>query len=206
MKLQTKLLCALLLSATAADLHAQGSNVQQTQSLSPGDQLVITVWRNPEMSCECVIAGNGTVVHPLYREVAVTGVPLNVVEDRLRVFLARYTQNPQFAIQPLVRIIVGGEVRSPNIYSVPPETTIAQAIALAGGASERGQLRNVRIIREQQEIRLDLSRPDSEAGLLQIRSGDQILMGRRSAPVREFISPVASSIAAVAGIVAIFLR
>ncbi|MGK2960746.1 MAG: polysaccharide biosynthesis/export family protein [Gemmatimonadaceae bacterium] len=206
MKLQTKLFVAFFLSASALDLRAQTSATPQTHSLTPGDQLVITVWRKPELSCECVVAGNGTVIHPLYREVAVTGVPLGVVEDRLRVFLTRYEQNPQFVIQPLVRIIVGGEVRSPNIYSVPPETTIAQAIALAGGASERGQLRDVRIIREQQEIRIDVSRPDSEAGLLQIRSGDQILMGRRRAPVREFISPVASSIAAVAGIVAIFLR
>jgi polysaccharide export outer membrane protein len=187
----------------AASSQAQTSEV--TQGLAPGDQIRITVWRKPEMSCDCTVAGNGTIIHPLYREVQVIGVPLTTVEERLRTFLARYEQNPQFVIQPLVKIVVGGEVRTPNIYSVPPETTIAQAIAIAGGPTERGVLREVKIIRDRQEIKMDVSRPDSDAGVLQIRSGDQILIGRRGRSALEYIAPVTSSIAAVAAIISIFV-
>jgi protein involved in polysaccharide export with SLBB domain len=157
------------------------------------------------MSCDCTVAGNGTIIHPLYREVQVIGVPLSTVEDRLRTFLARYEQNPQFVIQPLVRIVVGGEVRTPNIYSVPPETTIAQALSLAGGPTERGNMREVKVIRDRNEIKMDVSRPDSDAGVLQIRSGDQIIMGRRGRSAMEYIGPVASSIAAIAAIISIFV-
>ena len=194
---------ALFFVASAkAQTPADGS----TQSLAPGDQIRIVVWRKPEMSCDCVVAGNGTIVHPLYREVQVIGVPLSTVEDRLRTFLARYEQNPQFVIQPLVKIIVGGEVRTPNIYSVPPETTIAQAIAIAGGPTERGQLREVKVIRDRNEIKMDISRPDSDAGVLQIRSNDQVLVGRRGRGAMEYIGPVASTIAAIAAVASILTR
>src|SRR6185503_9276044 len=93
----------------AASAQAQNQDVS-AQGLAPGDAIRITVWRKPEMSCDCTVAGNGTIIHPLYREVQVIGVPLSTVEDRLRTFLARYEQNPQFVIQPLVKIVVGGEV------------------------------------------------------------------------------------------------
>jgi len=193
---------ALFLAASA---NAQSQD-PTTQGLAPGDQIRITVWRKPEMSCDCTVAGNGTIIHPLYREVQVVGVPLTTVEDRLRTFLARYEQNPQFVIQPLVKIVVGGEVRTPNIYSVPPETTIAQAIAIAGGNTDRGNLREVKVIRDRNEIKMDVSRPDSDAGVLQIRSGDQILIGRRGRSAMEYVSPITSSIAAIAAIASILIK
>ena len=203
MNLLKRLPAAFAALFIAASSQAQTSEV--AQGLAPGDQIRITVWRKPEMSCDCTVAGNGTIIHPLYREVQVIGVPLTTVEERLRTFLARYEQNPQFVIQPLVKIVVGGEVRTPNIYSVPPETTIAQAIAIAGGPTERGVLREVKVIRDRQEIKMDVSRPDSDAGVLQIRSGDQVLIGRRGRSALEYISPVTSSIAAIAAIISIFV-
>jgi polysaccharide export outer membrane protein len=195
---------AALLAATA--LPAQTPADPAGQGLAPGDQLRIVVWCKPEMSCDCTVAGNGTIIHPLYREVQVTGVPLSTVEDRLRTFLARYEQSPQFVIQPLVKIVVGGEVRTPNIYSVPPETTIAQAIAIAGGPTDRGLLREVKVIRDRQELKMDVSRPDSDAGVLQIRSGDQILIGRRGRSALEYISPITSSLAAIAAITTLIIK
>ncbi len=176
------------------------------QGLNPGDLIRIIVYRREEFSGEFMISMDGTIIHPLYREIQVTGVPLATVEERLRTFLTRYETNPQFVIQPLVRIIVGGEVRTPSILSVPPGTNLTQAIALAGGPTERAQIRDVRVYRDGQEVRIDLSSPDRQAGLIQIRSNDQIVVGRRRANVLQIIGPVASTIAAVAAIISIFTR
>lgn len=192
----------------AATLSAQTSTSDPSASLAglnPGDQVRIAVWRNPEFSGDFIIAPNGTISHPLYREIQVIGVPLNTVEERLRSFLTKYIANPQFVIQPLMKIIVGGEVRSPNVYSVPPETTIAQAVALAGGPTERGNPQKLRVIRDGQEILVDLTRADSDVARLQIRSGDQILMSRRSARFRDYIGPILSGAAALAATVNIFV-
>lgn len=206
MKLLIRVLFAALTLSASSALSAQTPTPTARQELLPGDQIRIAVWRKPEFSGDFFVASNGTIIHPLYREVQVTGVSLAVVEERLRAFLARYETNPQFVIEPLVRIIIGGEVRSPNIYSVPPETTIAQALAIGGGISDRGQIRDVRIIRDRQEIRMDVSKPDSDASQLQIRSGDQIIVGRRARSPLEIIGPITSSIAAAAGIANILLR
>ncbi len=206
MNLNRRLLLACIALFAASSLPAQTPADSSGQGLAAGDQIRIIVWRKPEMSCDCSVAANGTIIHPLYRDVQVIGVPMSVVEDRLRTFLSRYEQNPQFVIQPLVKIIVGGEVRAPNIYSVPPETTIAQAIAIGGGPTERGLLDQVKVIRERQEMKIDVSRPDSNAGLLQIRSGDQVLVGRRGRSALELITPITSSIAAIVTITSFILR
>lgn len=190
----------------ASIVQAQTPADPGTGGLNPGDQIRIVVFRKPELSGDFPIAANGTIIHPLYREVQVTNVPLSVVEDRLRTFLSKYETNPQFVIQPLVKIIVGGEVRTPNIYMVPPETTIAQALAIAGGPTDRGLINDVRVIRDRQEIRVDVSKPESDAQLLQIRSNDQILVSRRRRSAMEFLGPVTSSIAAAAAITSIFIK
>jgi polysaccharide export outer membrane protein len=206
MKNLSRILLALVALIASSSIQAQTTEQTSFQTLSPGDEIRIAVWRNLELSGDFPIAADGTIIHPLYREVQVTGIPLSTVEERLRVFLTKYVTTPQFVIQPLVKIIVMGEVRSPNIYSVPPQTTIAQALALAGGPTERGKLDDVRVIRDRQEIRMDVSKPDSDAGQLQIRSNDQIIMGRRGISPWQIISPVASSIAAVTTIISIFTR
>lgn len=195
------LVASLLLGATTAQAQTGGP-----QALNPGDQVRIAVWRNPEMSGDFTVAANGTLNHPLYREVQVTGIPLTSVEERLRTFISRYTNNPQFVILPLVKIIVGGEVRAPNMFSVPPETTVTQAVILAGGPSERGKLDRVRLLRDGQTIFLDMGRPDSQAASLQVRSGDQIIVPRNTNVLRDFLGPTASMVGALAAIASIFLR
>lgn len=204
MTLKSKVFLGLFAALLATRANAQ-SSTDPTVGLNPGDQIRITVWRKAELSGDFAITANGTIAHPLYREVSVIGVPLATVEERLRTFLARYETNPQFVIQPLVKIVVGGEVRTPNIYAVPPETTIAQAIALAGGPTERGRLDKVHVIREHQDILMDVSRPDADVNGLLIRSGDQILIGRRGRGALEYLGPVTSSIAAVAAIISIIV-
>jgi polysaccharide export outer membrane protein len=196
----------LLAIALFAASGVQAQTAASTEGLNPGDQIRIVVWRNVELSGDFTIAANGTITHPLYREVQVTGLPLSAVEDRLRTFLTRYTTNPQFVILPLVKVIVGGEVRTPNVFSVPPETTIAQVVVMAGGPTERGAVDHIRLLRGGQEITVDLSRPDADAASVQIRSGDQILIPRKSSYFRDYVGPVASLIGALTTIFGILTR
>src|SRR5688572_27242384 len=121
------ILVALLASLTLA--HASNSLLAQApreanetgvappgSALNAGDVLRITVWRKPELSGDFLIAADGTVSHPLYRDVRVTGIPMAAVESRLRDFLATLEAKPQFVVEPLLRVAVSGEVRQPNMY------------------------------------------------------------------------------------------
>jgi polysaccharide export outer membrane protein len=194
------LFCAL---AGAGSARAQSVDAPV---LRPGDAVQITVWRQPELSGEFAILDDGTIAHPLLRGVVVTGLPLPAAEGRIGDYLARLETTPQFVVQPLLRVSIGGEVRQPSLYRLPPATSIAEAVALAGGATERGRLERVRLFRDGHEIRIDLTRP--EAGLAQgpIRSGDQVFVERRTSVFRDYIAPAASITAALVSIANFVVR
>jgi glyoxylase-like metal-dependent hydrolase (beta-lactamase superfamily II) len=51
----------------------------------------------------------------------------------------------QFRTQQTVNVI--GSVRKPGLYTVPKGTTLKQVLALAGGANEKADLKNIRLMR-----------------------------------------------------------
>jgi protein involved in polysaccharide export with SLBB domain len=199
-----RLLAALVLAATVTPAAAQTADTIAVDAvtLRPGDVLRIAVWRQPpEWSGDFAIAADGSISHPLYRSIRVTGVPLSNVETEFRQLLGRFDENPNFVLQPLVRVVVMGEVQQPNLYRLPPATTVAEALALAGGPTERARLGSVRFIRDGHERSLDLRDTSGEITRIEVRSGDQILVPRRSAIFRDVLAPAASLLAAVGWLV-----
>lgn len=152
------------------------------------------------MSGDTVVGDDGTLNHPLYRAVKVAGVPMNVVEQRIRAFLMRFNDDPQFTIEPMVRVSVSGEVRNANVYTLSPRTSIAQALELAGGVTERGRRDDVRLLRAGATYRVDLTEPNAGLPLGPVRSGDQILVPRHHDFFREYLAPGAAVTAAVAAV------
>lgn len=202
----TTILAVLTLFAALPSAAQSGNLEVPSATLAPGDLLRITVWRHPEYSGDFLVAPDGSVSHPLFREVKVAGVPLLVVEDRVRAFLSRYETNPAFVLSPLLRVFVGGEVRQPSVYTVPPGTTVAEVIALAGGPTDRGRLDHVRLIRRQSEETLDLTRLDTRATTLEARSGDQLLVDRRRNFFLDVLAPSSSIFAAAASVASIIIQ
>lgn len=203
---RTPMVLLMVLLASTPALQAQMTPGTQGQALQPGDAVVISVWQNTELSGEFAILEDGSIAHPLLREIRVVGLPLSVVEGRVRERLERLQTNPQFVVQPLLRVSVGGEVRQPSLYRLPPTTTIAEAIAVAGGASERARLDRVRVFRAGEELLVDMTSP--EAGLAQtsISSGDQIFVDRRTSFFRDYIAPAGSITAAVVSLISVLTR
>lgn len=189
-------------------VRAQSAALPDTSSamLAPGDLLRITVWRRPELSGDFIVAPDSSITHPLYREVKVAGISLPVVEERVRTFLGKYETNAPFVISPLLRVFVGGEVRAPSVYTVAPGTTIAQAVALAGGPTERGNLESVALVRHEQRQVLDLTHPDSHSATIEARSGDQLLVARRRNFFLDVLAPSSSVFAAAASVASIIIQ
>jgi protein involved in polysaccharide export with SLBB domain len=196
-------LLGMLLPATSI---AQVGPPAEVAVLRAGDAVRITVWRRPELSGEFTISGEGRIAHPLYREVQVTGLTLPDAETRLHDLIARYETTPQFVVEPLLRVSVGGEVRQPSLYRLPPETSIAEAVALAGGATERGRQTHVRVFRDGREVVVDLTRPEAGEAQAPIRSGDQIYVQRRVSVFRDYIAPAGSITAAAASVISLIVR
>jgi polysaccharide biosynthesis/export protein len=203
--LAASLVLAWLVLAVPAAAQDTGSPPAAQSVLSPGDSVRIVVWRKPEFSGDFVVAPDGSITHPLFRAVQVAGVPFATAEANVRRFLARFEENPEFVMEPLVRVAVSGEVGRPALYAMRPETTIGEAVARAGGVREEGAADKVRLLRldpsgRQQALRIDLNNPETGSGTLPVRSGDQIIVPQRRSFVRDVLVPALGVIGSIASL------
>jgi polysaccharide export outer membrane protein len=174
-------------------------------TLSPGDSIRITVWRKPEFSGDFIVGADGSITHPLYRTVRVGGVPFTTAESNVRSFLAKFEQDPQFVVEPLIRVAVSGEVGRPQVFAVRPETSIAEAVAQAGGPTQFGKREQVRVLRKdpnggQREIMVSLLDPESPTSTIRVHSGDQIVVDRKRSFFREVFLPALGVLGSAASI------
>jgi polysaccharide export outer membrane protein len=189
------LLVVVVASLVAARAQAQTS-VPSTEQvmLAPGDSVRVVVWRKPEMSGDFIVGPDGTITHPLYRAVRVGGVPFSTAEANIRNFLARFEQDPQFVVEPLVRVAVSGEVGRPQVFALRPETSIADAVAQAGGPTQFARRGRVRVLRQdpggrERELTVSLLDPEGAAAKIRVRSGDQIVVDRKKSFFRDVLIP-----------------
>jgi len=102
--------------------------------LRPGDALKITVWREKELSGEYLIDARGLVQIPGLGDIVVAGLTPMEVKARLSEQLVRRgIVSPEIAVQPVIRVSVLGEVRTPGLLSVEPGTNLIHLITLAVG-------------------------------------------------------------------------
>lgn len=200
------ILLVTAISVLPAPAVAQGqpSSGEQT-SLAPGDSVRVVVWRKPEMSGDFIVGPDGTITHPLYRSVRVGGIPFTTAESNVRTFLARFEQDPQFVLEPLVRVAVSGEVGRPQVFAVRPETSIADAVAQAGGPNQFGRRDKVRVLRrdpsgQQRELIVNILDPEGAAARIRVHSGDQIVVDRRRSFFRDVFLPALGVLGSAASI------
>lgn len=205
------LLIAALTAAICAPLPVAAQSVappvieaSDAEVLRPGDAVRISVWRKPEISGEYLITSDGVIANPFYMEVAVAGLPPAAVAERIRAHVAQFEIAPRVFVEPLYRIGISGEVRQPNVYSLAPETTVEQAVLIAGGMTERARADRVLLLRGEQRIELDLTRHAEGLSRTTVRSADQIVVPRRVSILREYIAPASSIIAASLSIISVW--
>jgi polysaccharide export outer membrane protein len=163
------------------------------------------------MSGDFIVAPDGTITHPLYRAVRVGGVPFSTAESNVRAFLARFEQDPQFVLEPLVRVAVSGEVGRPQVFALRPETSIADAVAQAGGPSQFANRNRVRVLRRdpggrERELSVSLLDATGTAANIRVRSGDQIVVDRKKSVFRDIFLPALSVIGSAASVYLVAVR
>lgn len=155
--------------------------------LHPGDHVRITVLgEDKDLSGEFEVATDSTLKHPLYNQLKVVGIPLPMLKERFASFLQRYQKAPQLQVEPLFKVAVAGEVRKPNIYFLAPETTVAEAVTRADGATERADANQVTVLRNGRKLSFNLNPTTLNRDQHTVRSGDQINVAAR----RDVISGI----------------
>ena len=216
------LVVALLATIAPVALRAQEARTNESRSLrvaavpvgspaattvlQPSDVVRIQVWRKPELSGEFTVGADGALRHPVYHDVTVAGMPMAEVESRIRSILMRFEASPVFIVEPLLRVSVEGEVRQPGLYAMSVETTLGQAIGIAGGATSAARTDRVTLRRGTSVISLNLNDPRTAASATRVQSGDRIIVAQQRSMLRDYIAPIASIAAAVGTAVTIATR
>jgi len=157
------------------------------------------------MSGEFTVDEAGMVVFPRVGEYFVLDDTPETLEARLIADFRRYLINPSIEVTILRRVRIVGAVNNPGLFPVDPTVTVGDALALAGGPTLNGDPNKVRIIRNGEEIAVNL-RADTRLTDSAIQSGDQLYVPERSWISRNS-NVVATSIAAsVSLIIALFIR
>ncbi|MBD0787147.1 polysaccharide export protein [Vibrio sp. Y2-5] len=116
--------------------------------LGTGDRIEIIVYGEPDMSMKFKVSKSGVVNFPYIGEVVIAGrTPRAIeteIEERLR---GDYLLNPMVTInmESFRLFYIFGEVTSPNGYEYQPKLTVEQAIAIAGGFTDRADRDDISI-------------------------------------------------------------
>lgn len=154
-----------------------------TLVLRPGDVIKIQVFGHDELSGDYLIDENAVLLLPLLGEMNVRDMVVPELRTRIRAGYAQLFTQAFITITPLFRVAVLGEVVRPGLYSVDPTLTVYDLLALASGPLRTANERKTRLLRGGQEIALGIDPASLARATLRelgIRSGDQVLVPRRS--------------------------
>ena len=119
--------------------------------MGPEDVLRISVWENKELTLDLVVRPDGMVSMPLIQDVLVEGQTAMELGNTIHQKLLAFIKDPQVSVIVLQvnapKYFVIGNVTKPGTYSLRSETSILQALALAGGFTQFASTRNIKLIR-----------------------------------------------------------
>ncbi|MCP4058029.1 MAG: polysaccharide export protein [Pseudoalteromonas sp.] len=133
-------------------LFVSVSNAQDSADyvLGTGDSISIQVHGEEDLSFETRIGGDGTIRYPFLGDIKVTGRTVAevrwLIADGLK---GDYLDNPSVNVSVIEYrpFFILGEVKKPQHYAYQPGLTVRQAIAIAGGLTERASEEKIELKR-----------------------------------------------------------
>ena len=128
----------------------------QNYVLGPGDQLIIDVYGDTQKSEQLTVSPDGDVTIPGYGPVHVSGLSVASAQSRVRSSLGTYYQSSDITVTVgqtrTILVNVMGEVRAPGTYTLSAFATVFHALYRAGGISDLGTLRSIKVFRQGRQI------------------------------------------------------
>lgn len=139
---------ALLAMAAGAAL---ASPPDPPYAVQPGDTLLVSVWKEPELQRPVLVEPDGTFAFPLCGEIDAHGKTVGELQREITQHLAHYITDPvvTVSLQKIAgdRVYVIGQVAKPGAFIVNPRVDVIQAISMAGGTTPFASLGGIKIIR-----------------------------------------------------------
>jgi polysaccharide export outer membrane protein len=146
-----RLLAALALLACASFASAQDAGTDY--QVKPGDLLIVTVWKEPDLTMEVLVRPDGKFSFPLAGDLQATGQSVAQIREALVKKIEGYI--PDVVATVMLKEIAGnkayvvGKVNRPGPLIMTDETNVMQALSFAGGTAQFAGLKNIVILRGQ---------------------------------------------------------
>lgn len=124
--------------------------------LGPGDEVFIDMWGDSELNVRQVISPDGRIIIPKVGPVMLAGLTVKNATHKVMSELERTNQGLNTGNVSLdvsvgkirnIQVNVMGEVRTPGTYTMPSLATLFHALYLAGGVTDLGSLRSIKVYR-----------------------------------------------------------
>ncbi len=137
---------ALVMSAVPA-----GAATTEAYRLGYGDSLTVTVVGQPNLSTiDQAVRPDGRISLPLVREVAIAGRTVNEVAQELKQAYRPFVTVPEVLVTVArfraLKVTVLGQVGRPGTFDFNTAPTVIDALATAGGLTERASRAQIKVI------------------------------------------------------------
>ena len=124
---------------------------EDTYILGPGDKVSIKVFGQVDLDIETLLGNSGKINYPFLGEITLAGLTVKQVEQFIEKGLkGDYLISPNVYAQVVEYrpFYIHGEVKKPGGYAYHPGMTVNQAVALAGGLTERADENKISLFKE----------------------------------------------------------
>ena len=157
----------------------------QNYVLGPGDKVIVDIYGASQKTQQLTISPEGEIVVPGYGPIAVSGLSVAAAQSKIRSTLgSRYSSsNIKISVGQTRTILVNvmGEVMTPGTYHLSAFSTVFHALYMAGGISDLGTLRNIKVYRNGNLVTVvdiyEYILNGRLAGNIPLHEGDVILVG-----------------------------
>ena len=160
-----------------------------TYRLGQGDSVAIYVQRFQDFNFQATIDAEGKITQAVLGKISLQGLTIDEAQERLKQAVSRYIINPIVLLSMTnarpVQVTIAGEISKPGLYPLTPQSgRVSSVLLAAGGSTERGDLRSVKIRRSYtngatDEKEIDLYTPLKDGTPLpdiRLQDGDVIMI------------------------------
>ena len=157
----------------------------QNYTLGAGDAVNVDVWGASQKSFQSTVSPDGTIQIEGFGPVSVAGLTVGQANARLRSQLGARYQDSQIRLTvgqtKTIIVNVMGEVNVPGTYTLSAFSTVFNALYMAGGISDIGTLRNIKVFRNNRQISTvdvyDYILNGNQNGNVRLADNDVIIVG-----------------------------
>jgi polysaccharide export outer membrane protein len=117
------------------------------------DVLYIHVWKEEAFTRTVPVRIDGKISLPLVQEIKAAGLTPLQLKEVLTRKLKEFVENPVVSVTVMeansYKVYVSGQVKTPGVYRLRSETSVAQIIPMAGGFTEWANQKRILIIRNE---------------------------------------------------------